>query len=206
MGMVVNSPKTEIVLFKKGGPSFELFEVDGEEIRSKETLKALGITFQSNLKWNTHVNETILKASRRLSMIKKITKSFTKEQFLKFATSQIFSQVYYASQVWLNETLTSDLWQKLKALHYRVLRATQRDFKRKIPKATLDRVCKRATPKMWSSYSTASLVIKILRDCSPINIHDQITGNLYSERRKPNRGRFYNNSRGKIGLHELKKG
>jgi len=118
--------------------------------------------------------------------------------------SRLQMNVYYASQVWLNETLTSDLWQKLKALHYRVLRATQRDFKRKIPKATLDWVCKRATPKMLSSYITASLVIKIFRDRTPINIHDQITGNLYSERRKPNRGRFYNNSRGKIGLHELR--
>jgi len=100
--------------------------------------------------------------------------------------------------------LTSDLWKKLKSLHYRVLRATQRDYKRKIPNVILDKVCKRATPKMWSQYSTASMVIKILRDGTPVNIFNLINENLYSERRKPNKGRFYNNSKGKVGLHELK--
>lgn len=204
MGMVVNSTKTEIVIFRKGPTLCETFEIDGEQITSRESLKALGITMQSDLKWNKHVHYITTKASQKLSMLSKITKNITKDQFLKLATAQIFSQLYYASQVWLNATLTSDLWKKLKALHYRILRLTQRDYKKKIKHADLDKACRRATPSMWGAYATASLVIKLLRNKTPKMIYNTLLENLYVERRKPCRGRFYNNSTGKVGLHELK--
>jgi len=102
----------------------------------------------------------------RLALLKKIRKNMTVEQFLAVASSQIFSIMYYASQVWLNKTLSARLWGKLKSLHYRILRAATRHFKR-VSKSTLDKQCKRATPAMWSSHSTSSLEIKILRDRYP---------------------------------------
>jgi len=67
----------------------------------------------------------------------------------------------------------------------------------------LHMICRRATPSMWGA-STASLVIKILRNGTPKMINNTLLENLYMERRKPFRGRFYNNSTRKVGLHELK--
>jgi len=38
-------------------------------------------------------------------MLKKVDKTLTKEQFLKIATAQLYSIVYYSAPVWLNATL-----------------------------------------------------------------------------------------------------
>jgi len=57
---------------------------------------------------------------------------------------------------------------------------------------------------MWGAYATASLVIKMLRNGTPKMIYNTFLENLYVERKKPCRGMFYNNSMGKVGLHELR--
>jgi len=80
----------------------------------------------------------------------------------------------------------------------------QRDFIKKINHANLDKICCRVTLLMWSVNATASLVIKTFRNGSPKTIYNMLWENLYTERRKPNKGRFYDNSSGKVGLHELK--
>jgi len=166
-------------------------------------LKALGLTLQHNLKWNTHVNTIIKRVNLKLSMLKKVAKNLNSDQFLKVATAQLFSIMYYAGPVWLNGTLTSDLWKKLRALHYRILGAAKKDYKKVVSKDTLNREYKRATPRMWSDYSAAALAIKILRDRSPIHLYEHLTLNLYFERRRPFNGKFYNTSAGKIGRHKF---
>jgi len=92
---------------------------------------------------------------------------------------------------------------KLRSLHYRILRAAKKDYKRTVPKINLDKEFKRATPSMWSQYASTSLAIKILRDRCPATLHNHLEENLYLERRKPLNGRFYDTSRGKIGRHKL---
>jgi len=56
---------------------------------------------------------------------------------------------------------------------------------------------------MWSDYTAAALVIKILRDRSPIHLYKHLTSNLYFERRRPSNGKFYDTSAGKIGRHKF---
>jgi len=78
-----------------------------------------------------------------------------------------------------------------------------RDFKKKKSKLYIDKICKRATPEMWSKYATGALVIKVMRDRSPLNLYIGLMENFYTEPRKPNHGRFFDNSQGKIGKHRL---
>ena len=40
------------------------------EIESVDVFKLLGVWFQNDLKWNTHINKTIQKANRRLHYLK----------------------------------------------------------------------------------------------------------------------------------------
>jgi len=56
---------------------------------------------------------------------------------------------------------------------------------------------------MWGAYSTYSLVLKIIRDRYPKYLYDQLRTTLYTERRKPLIGKFYDNSKGKVGKHRL---
>jgi len=202
MGMAVNPSKTEVIVFNKI-PIRAPFSIDGTMVESGVTMKALGITWQHDLKWTTHLEQISRRLSPKLSMLKKIRKNLDLQQFLKIATSQLFSVLYYASQLWMNETLCATGWKKLRSIHYRILRAAVRDFKQRKSKIELDATCKRVTPKIWSSYSTASLVIKIKRDRSPNYLHETIQETLYTTRRQPDRAKFYDNSRGKIGKHRL---
>jgi len=202
IGMIVNAEKTELVIFQKELVE-ENFEFDGKLIKSKSAMKALGITFQHNLKWDIHVQNVVSKISPKLTVLKSSRKNMTTDQFLTVATSQLFSIMYYGSQVWMNSTLTSDLWKKLKAIHYKILRVANRDYRNRISKRTLDLKHKRATPKMWSDYATTSLVIKVFRDRCPEYLYENLKTTCYQTRRMPQAGRFFDNSKGKIGKHRL---
>jgi len=111
-------------------------------------------------------------------MLKKIGKNLDKDQFLKITTAQLYSILYYASPVWLNRTLSASYWTKIRSLHYRILRGAIKDYKNKVTRPRLDKLCKRATPDMWSKYTTQTAVIKTVRDGSPSFLMTSLTLNL----------------------------
>jgi len=127
MGMVVNPSKTEVIVFDKN-PVVTTFSIDGEMVLSETTMKALGVVWQHNLKWTKHLEQVSSKIAPKLSMLKKIRKNLDLQQFLKIATSQLFSILFYSSQLWMNSTLGAEGWKRLKAIHYRILRAAVRDY------------------------------------------------------------------------------
>jgi len=65
---------------------------------------------------------------------------------MKVVTSQFFGTLYYAAPVWLNSELKESQWNRLNSIHYRVIRAAIKDYKRKVPRAVLNIISKRATP------------------------------------------------------------
>ena len=65
-------------------------------------------------------------------------------------------------------------------------------------------LAKRASPKQWSKYATSSLVLNILRNKKTLIRYDQLQETLYTERRDPGRGRFYDNPKGKVGKQKLR--
>ena len=79
--------------------------------------------------------------------------------------------------------------------HYKDIRIAVQDYKSRINREKLDALSKRATPKQWSMYSTASLVIKTLWDKKPTNLYENLIETLYTERRHPHLGKFFNNFR-----------
>jgi len=103
----------------------------------------------------------------------------------------------------LNETLRSDYRHKLRSLHHRVLRAAVIDFKQKMPKITLDQKWKRVNPRIWSLYFTSSLVIKAIRDRSPILLYEMLNETIHTTRQQSDKARFYDNLKGKVGKHRL---
>ena len=64
-------------------------------------------------------------------------------------------------------------------------------------------MCNIAPPLEWSRYATANIIMKTLRNKEPQILHRIITETLYTERRKPLNGKFYDNSHGKIGKKRL---
>jgi len=62
---------------------------------------------------------------------------------------------------------------------------------------------KRCTPKEWGLYTSASVAMKVIRDQQPKYLHQRLLDTLYTCRRTPSIGHFYNNAKGKIGKQSL---
>ena len=63
------------VSFVRSPTSYELIEINGSKVSSVRVVKLLGVYFQDNLKWNTHVSETIKKAVKRLYFLTQLKRA-----------------------------------------------------------------------------------------------------------------------------------
>jgi hypothetical protein len=199
LGMVVNEAKSEIVVFSRKGQSIMEFDIAGATVSSKASMKVLGTIFDCNLSWEAHIRQNVQTSTWKLSVLRRIRKSFTKEQFLRILTAQYFSKLYYCAPVWLTSNTKKSLWALITRAHYKAVRIAACDYRSRINREKLDILCSRAPPKQWSKYSTATLVMKIVRDKRPITLFASLSETIYIERRNEFRAKFYDNSKGKIG-------
>ena len=123
------------------------------------------------------------------------------KQFIQILTSQFFSTLYYCLQAWL-ATTSAKLWKIISSIHYRALRVALNEY-RPTNREKIDLLCKRASPKQWSKYCIASLLINCIQNEKPTLLVSFIKETLYHERQSPNIGKFYNNVKGKIGRQKL---
>lgn len=199
------SIKTEAVVFsrKHSDRLTTVVDICGTKITTKEEMKVLGIIFDSCLTWNTHIRETLKKCNSKLGVLKKIRKRFTADQFLQIVTSQYYSQLYYCALVWLGDSTLSILKKRINSAHYRPLRIALKDYSYKHSRVDLSNICQRATPSEWYKYSIASLVIKTIANREPFYLYHYLAQTIYTTRRKPLIGLFYDNSKGKIGRQKI---
>jgi len=73
---------------------------------------------------------------------------------------------------------------KLKSLHFRLLRKAYNDHYQQQSKEHLSKRCRRTTPDKWVRYCAASLVIKTLRDKNPCRLHSLLRSSYFEEPRK----------------------
>ena len=78
-GLKVNDSKTEICLFhRKDHPPISL-NLNGNNLKSKDSMNVLGVAFNCKLNWQIQVQKTITKAESSLHAIQLISKHFTKK-------------------------------------------------------------------------------------------------------------------------------
>jgi len=199
-GMVTNVSKTEIVMF--GHEDRMTLTIGDDNIESGNSMKVLGVQFDSRMKWSNQIDQALIKGRRLCSGLKFIRQKLTRYQFLKVMTCQFYSSVYYGCETWLNNTTSFNDLRKLNSLHYRALRIATRDFKRTNRRSELDTLG-RARPSVWTKYLTASRVIKTANLGLPVRLSAYLNENSYVERRRPGRIKYFDNSRSKIGRQTL---
>ena len=59
IGMVYNPLKTEFMVFGETGVGKLSLEINGERILQSDKINILGVVFQSNLKWDSHIKNII---------------------------------------------------------------------------------------------------------------------------------------------------
>jgi len=203
IGMKTNVSKTELIFFKKGPPIIEKIVVNGSEITSKENIKVLGIKFQHNLNWVTHIENVSNKARAVLSKLRFLSKLIDLESMKRVVTTHFFGLIYYASPVWLTEQTTSKHWKKLNSLHYRALRTAARDFFFKFDKESLNKMFGRATPLQWMQYANAKMAITLYNLSTGPPLSSKLKENAYINDRRPGQATIIDRSRLKIGKQSL---
>jgi len=178
-------------------------DIAGTLVETKSEMKVLGVTFDCNLSWEQHIRRTLQKCNSKLGVLRKIRKLLTVDQFLKIVTAQYYSVLYYGSVVWLSGTTKASLKSLINTAHFKPLRLAMNDFHKRIKREELSLLCKRANPIDWVRYSLASLVIKTYKHREPFYLYLCLNETLYTVRRKPLIGRFFDNSKGKVGKQKI---
>jgi len=66
----------------------------------------------------------------------------------------------------------------------------RRDYKRQLKRADLDEMS-RARPSTWARYCATSQIIKVVTRKPPQRLYETLTSQMYLERRRPMRMKFY---------------
>jgi len=204
IGMVTNVDKTELLYFSRQKIRGPTLTVNNKQVSPSETLKVLGVKFQPDLSWDTHIRETI---SRLRFIIKKlhfVKKYLTLPEMIKIVTSHFYSVLYYAAPVWLTSNTKSIHWKLLNSIHYRAMRAVIGDFYNQISRRDVDRIGQRSTPYQWMLYCNTKMAITLTNlGLSGPRLSDKLRKRCYVNDRMPGIGYFQDYSRLKIGRNSL---
>jgi len=201
VGMVVNESKTELMWIGNTKHT-DTVEINGKVLSFQSNMKALGLIIESNLSWSMQAEMAIKKGAKLLSNFKFLRKYLTESQFLKAVSAHFYGAVFYACTVWY-DSIKACYKNKLKSLHFRLLRTACHDHYQQYSKEYLSKRCRRATPDEWVRYCSASLVIKTIRDKNPNRLHSLLRSSYFEEPRKAGIGKFFDKSTSKIGKQAL---
>ena len=112
-GMKVNEAKTSLCLFHGRDTAPIEIIVNGAIIKSSCTINVLGVLFDQKLQWSEHISLCTSKSSKALTAVRMIKKYFTTKELLQIVTSNVYSILYYNSEIWHLASLKSNLKQKL---------------------------------------------------------------------------------------------
>jgi hypothetical protein len=99
-GLKVNDSKTEVCVFHRKEKIIIDIVLDGHLIKSTETIKILGMTFDCNLNWDIQINNSVKNANKSLFALRVIKNYFTPNEMKDLLTSLYFSLLFYGSEVW----------------------------------------------------------------------------------------------------------
>ncbi len=95
IGMVLNVTKTEAVVFNKSENMSLCLEANGIKFTTQQSMRVLGVTFDSQLKWNLHATKVIAVAKRTLHGLRILRRNMSLKSYLQIITSQFYSKIYY---------------------------------------------------------------------------------------------------------------
>jgi hypothetical protein len=197
-GLKVNVEKTEMVIFHRYETSRGEIRVANTVITSKSTMKVLGIHFDSRMSWDIQVDSAILNSRKSLHALRSVRTFFTENEMIKLVTANVYSKLFYGSQVWLLPNLKEKLFTKMFSHSGRILNIIDKDSSFRM----LHKKYNRSTPKIFALYQT-SLNFYFAHKNVPTNYPQELETVVLNERRNE-RFTFVRNNRFKVGLNLLK--
>ena len=181
-GLKIKVSKTELCVFHRRNLVQITLEIDGILISSKRTINVLGITFDSKMKWNDHVEKAIKESSSSPYAIKLIGKYFSPDEVRNLLTALFYSKLYYGSEVWHLPGLELKLKKGLKLASANACKlCIPRDNVHLLAHTEIHNIAKRALPDDMCMYKHAVMLHKLLRndlcDDEMMNLNFQLADN-----------------------------
>jgi hypothetical protein len=149
-GLKVNEEKTEIAIFYKNNCNPSDLLVNGINVRTKNTIKVLGIMMDTTLTWHEHVSNAVQNTQSKIHAIRRIQRFFQNDEILQLLKTYCYPSLYYASSVWLSPSLNTKLKSKLFSASGKILSIIEINSYKNLHKKFT-----RATPEMWQNYELA---------------------------------------------------
>ena len=162
--MQVNDSKTCLCLFYKKDTAPIEIQLNNSKIKSGKTINVLGVIFDQKLQWSEHVANCILKSSKALTAIRLIKKFFTTKELLQIVTSNVFSILYYNSEIWHLQSLKSNLKQKLLSISARAIKTCVKYCTNEYSFIRIHSMFNRSTPDEFLLYRHALCLFKLMND------------------------------------------
>ena len=196
-GLKVNEDKTEITIFYKNNCHPEEVLINGMTIKTKETIKVLGITMDTTLTWHEHVNKTVNNVESKIYAIRVIQRYFKNDELLLLLKTYCYPSLYYASSVWLTPCLNANLKSKLFSTSGKILSIIKTaSFK------NLHKEFTRGTPEMWQNYELSISLYDLIVTKVPLPDW-QILQNNTLQNRRSNKAHFTSTNNLRCGLNVL---
>ena len=119
--MRLNARKTHemTICFKQNPPKFDPISIDKVPLQSVDSAKLVGVTLQSDLKWDENTDNILKKAQKRLYFLKRLKQAGAgKIDLLRFYTGIIRPVCEYAAPAWAT-SLTQSQKDKLESIQKR---------------------------------------------------------------------------------------
>jgi hypothetical protein len=172
IGMVVNSSKTEAIYFSKQADIELIIDVANCQIKVGKTMRVLGVTFDSKLSWESHIDRISLSVKKKIHALRRLSTDLKQPELLNLAHGSIYSILYYAAGTWLNKGLHEKLLCRLKVLSNATLRIVFNKKKQDIRTIELHSLANMLSPAQMALHSPGCLLQKVLALKTPSNLYD----------------------------------
>ena len=99
--LVNNSDKAALLYNTKGKGESITLKISGEEIKSKETEKLLGLNISSDFTWKKHCEKIAVQLNQRVGMLRRMKQRIPIEKLIIIAQAIVNSKIFYGSSVYL---------------------------------------------------------------------------------------------------------
>ena len=159
--MVVNETKTDLCLFCKHDCPPLVININGKFIISRRKINVLGVIFDSKLQWGDQVALSSTKAIKAINAIRLIKRYFTKSELLQLVTANVYSLLFYNSEIWHMASLKSELKNQLTRVSAKALKICMFYPDHMLSFVNIHKMNNRALPDSLMTYKTAIQLYKL---------------------------------------------
>ena len=160
--MKANASKFQAICFSKHDIKLDI-NIDGNAVKTEDTVKLLGVQLDSKLKFNEHVQSVCKKAAKQINALQRLSKFLDYSCKLKIYESFVVSNFIYCSVVYNTFNITQD--KKIEKLNKRALQLVCNDYT-----SPYGKILKETGKDMlflMRRVAIAEFVFKILHNMSP---------------------------------------